>query len=295
MIPAGNILAWGRSVPWGDERQIEQDLIISRALVDIFNDRFLRAEVRFRGGTALNKLHFPAPLRYSEDIDLTKTREGAIGPVVNRIQDLLRPWLGNAAFKKSAVTPKLFFETKAETSGARIRLKVEINARECIAYDGDRHIPLTVQNSWFSGTAQIATFSNEELLATKLRALLQRDKGRDLIDLTHAVRMFGDLNLPRVVELFGTYLAAAEQHPISRAEAESRMFEKYGRRKFLADVPPLLAASESEKFDETSAKQAFEVVFREFIERLPGQPWALSGEMIAKFGLSVAGATDGIR
>jgi predicted nucleotidyltransferase component of viral defense system len=68
MIPQLNITAWSAHAPWPDPRQVEQDLIISRALVEIFNDPLLAAELRFRGGTALNKLHFPQPLRYSEDI-----------------------------------------------------------------------------------------------------------------------------------------------------------------------------------------------------------------------------------
>ena len=58
MIPAMNIVAWGRTVPWVEQRQVEQDLIISRALTEIFNDASLREQLRFRGGTALNKLHF---------------------------------------------------------------------------------------------------------------------------------------------------------------------------------------------------------------------------------------------
>ncbi|WP_456852590.1 nucleotidyl transferase AbiEii/AbiGii toxin family protein [Bradyrhizobium sp. USDA 4501] len=62
--------------PWPEDRQIEQDLIISRALVEIFKDNYLKKELRFRGGTALNKLHFPSAYRYSEDIDLTRTTEG---------------------------------------------------------------------------------------------------------------------------------------------------------------------------------------------------------------------------
>src|ERR1700722_14220789 len=65
MIPALNIVAWGNVVPWADQRQIEQDLIISRAIVEIFSDPLLGEALRFRGGTALNKLHFAAPLRYS--------------------------------------------------------------------------------------------------------------------------------------------------------------------------------------------------------------------------------------
>ena len=67
MIPAQNIVAWGNVVPWSDQRQVEQDLIIGRALVEIFSDDMLYAAVRVRGGTALNKLHFPKPMRYSED------------------------------------------------------------------------------------------------------------------------------------------------------------------------------------------------------------------------------------
>ncbi len=79
MIPTQNIVAWSKVAPWSEPRQVEQDLIIARALVELFNDPFLRKELRFRGGTALNKLHFPKPLRYSEDIDLVRTTAGAGG------------------------------------------------------------------------------------------------------------------------------------------------------------------------------------------------------------------------
>ena len=61
MIPAMNIIAWDNVTPWAEQRQIEQDLIIGRAIVEMFSDNFLKEELRFRGGTALNKLHFPAP------------------------------------------------------------------------------------------------------------------------------------------------------------------------------------------------------------------------------------------
>ena len=36
MIPAQNVVAWGNVVPWADQRQTEQDLIIGRAVVEIF-------------------------------------------------------------------------------------------------------------------------------------------------------------------------------------------------------------------------------------------------------------------
>jgi hypothetical protein len=59
MIPMMNIIAWSHRAPWPEMRQVEQDLIISRAIVAIFSDEHLRRQLRFRGGTALNKLYFP--------------------------------------------------------------------------------------------------------------------------------------------------------------------------------------------------------------------------------------------
>ena len=128
MIPAQNIVAWGNLVPWTDARQVEQDLIISRALVEIFSDPMLRETLRFRGGTALNKLHFPVPLRYSEDIDFVRTAHGPIGPVLDQLRVVLEPWLGRAQFEQSPVAPKFRFRVEAEDgSGVPIRLKIEIN------------------------------------------------------------------------------------------------------------------------------------------------------------------------
>ncbi|MGH9763759.1 MAG: nucleotidyl transferase AbiEii/AbiGii toxin family protein, partial [Blastocatellia bacterium] len=114
MIPTMNIVAWGNVAPWAEMRQVEQDLIISRAIVELFADPFLREQLRFRGGTALNKLHFTAPLRYSEDIDLVRTTAGPIKTILAAIRNLLEPWLGQASFDQSPVAPKLRFRATAE-------------------------------------------------------------------------------------------------------------------------------------------------------------------------------------
>ena len=68
MIPRDYILAWSAKAPWPDLRQVEQDLIICRALCDLFNAPALKGKIAFRGGTAIHKLLFKQPLRYSEDI-----------------------------------------------------------------------------------------------------------------------------------------------------------------------------------------------------------------------------------
>ena len=112
MIPAQNIVAWGNVVPWADQRQVEQDLIISRALVEIFSDAML---------------HFPASLRYSEDIDLVRTSAGPIGPILDQLRVVLEPWLGRAQFDQSPVAPEFRFRVDAEDgSGVPNRSSVSV-------------------------------------------------------------------------------------------------------------------------------------------------------------------------
>jgi predicted nucleotidyltransferase component of viral defense system len=285
MIPSQNIVAWGNVVPWADQRQVEQDLIICRAIVAIFSDDVLSRELRFRGGTALNKLHFVPPLRYSEDIDLVRTSAGPIGPILDRLRAVLEPWLGRAQFDQSPVAPKLRFRVDAEDgSGVPIRLKVEINTREITAFDPAASLPFNVANPWFTGNTNVQTFSREEMLATKLRALLQRDKGRDLYDLAHALERFDGLDAARVAALFARYLEGSGQM-ISRAQAQERMFAKLANPRFVIDMKPLLPAPEAEKLTEESTKELFVSVFSEFIERIPGDPWARTGEMKKRFQL----------
>lgn len=286
MIPMMNIIAWGNVSPWAEQRQVEQDLIISRAIVELFSDAFLREELRFRGGTALNKLHFPNPLHYSEDIDLVRTTNGPIGPILDRVRKVMEPWLGRANFDQSQIAPKLKFRAEAEdkSSTAPLRLKVEINTREIEAYDEPLYLAYRVENPWFTGDAAIHTFSREETLATKLRALLQRNKGRDLFDLSHALAVFEQLNTTRMIDFFLRYLEK-DKINIPRAEAERRMFAKLSNPSFLTDIRPLLSPDQAERLTDESLNIAFSNVLTRLITQLPGDQWARTVEMTERFML----------
>ena len=83
MIPENFIENWRKTVPWQMDEQIEQDLIINRALVDLYNDPHIREALVFRGGTALNKLFIEPPARYSEDIDFVQKRPDPIGQTMD--------------------------------------------------------------------------------------------------------------------------------------------------------------------------------------------------------------------
>ena len=113
MIPNAYIQAWSATAPWPDPRQIEQDLIICRALCDLFNAPALKDKVAFRGGTAINKLLFAQPLRYSEDIDLVQTQPEPIGTTVDAIRDTLS-WLGKCNREQAGHSMHLVFKFTPE-------------------------------------------------------------------------------------------------------------------------------------------------------------------------------------
>ena len=130
MIPTAFLQAWSVKAPWPDLRQVEQDLIISRALCDLFNAPSLKEKIAFRGGTAIHKLLFKQPLRYSEDIDLVQVKAEPIGATVDAIRAALS-WLGRCQREQAGHSMHLVFKFTPEVDAqATLKLKVEINTRE---------------------------------------------------------------------------------------------------------------------------------------------------------------------
>jgi predicted nucleotidyltransferase component of viral defense system len=95
MIPDYCLVEWRQQVPWVRDYQIEQDLIISRALIDLYANPKIKNNLAFRGGTALHKLYVQPAARYSEDIDLVQIAAAPIGEMINEIR-LALSWLGEA-------------------------------------------------------------------------------------------------------------------------------------------------------------------------------------------------------
>ena len=100
MINRAAIQQWSEHAPWIDNAQIEQDLIICRALVSIFSDEFLASQLAFRGGTALHKLNLSPQPRYSEDIDLVQITPGPIKPIMYRLGEVLLAWHSPVSYSK---------------------------------------------------------------------------------------------------------------------------------------------------------------------------------------------------
>ena len=141
MIPRANITAWRADAPWADDAQVEQDLVLSRAVVELFASSDLVGKIALRGGTSLHKLFLTPPYRYSEDIDLVQVVPGPIGPVIDAIRASLDSWLGEPRRKRGPNSVALSYRFESEVPPVPpLRLKIEINTREHFALLGTKAV-----------------------------------------------------------------------------------------------------------------------------------------------------------
>lgn len=263
MIPRDYITEWRAHAPWVQDIQVEQDLVICRALISIFSDPILKDALAFRGGTALYKLHLKPAARYSEDIDLVQVKAGAAGPMMQALRAVLDPWLGVPRWKQTEGRVTFVYRFDSEdTPPIRLRLKVEINSREHFAVHGFTRVPFAASSRWFEGSCQITSYELDELLGTKLRALYQRKKGRDLFDLATALKNPA-VDSARVIGAFSEYMNRGG-HTVTRELFEQNLASKLYDPQFTADIGPLLAPGYSWDIDD-----AMQAVSSRLIALLP--------------------------
>ncbi len=261
MIPQAFITEWSNNVPWQNNEQVEQDLVICRALVEIFKDEFLADSLAFRGGTALHKLYLLPQSRYSEDIDLVQVRSEPIKETIQRLQKALS-FLG-----KSNVTPRkdnntIYYKFESEFPPIqKLKLKVETNCREHFSTLGWKKKPFSVSSEWFKGDCTLTTYSLKELLGTKLRALYQRRKGRDLFDLWKALSA-ANVNPELVIKCYKEYMSFSLEKAIpTKKQFILNLEAKRNDSEFLGDTVALLRPKEMYDQD-----VAFELVLKHLVE-----------------------------
>jgi len=262
MIPERAIIEWSEFVPWIKEIMVEQDLIICRALVDIYNDEFLASHLAFRGGTALHKLYLSPQPRYSEDIDLVQIQSGSVGAILDKLREVLS-FLGKPVVKQKKNNNTMIFKVNSTFPPiVPIRMKIEINCKEHFTVFGLKKIPFEVKNQWFKGSCEITTYTLDELIGTKLRALYQRKKGRDLFDLHKALEN-KNINPENVIKCYREYISFSDSETPSKAVYLLNMEEKMKEDIFLNDTQTLLRPSLV-----FNPQEAYEIVKRELIGKM---------------------------
>src|SRR5260221_7729982 len=114
MIPQAYITEWRNKAPWPEDAQVEQDLVIERALIEIYTDPFLKEQLAFRGGTALHKLHIRPQARYSEDIDLVQMEAGPIKDTLKALRKRLAFVDENPIVRQKANNNTILFRFESE-------------------------------------------------------------------------------------------------------------------------------------------------------------------------------------
>ena len=261
MIPENFIESWRLHTQWQTLSMVEHDLVISRALVCLYSNLKIKDSLIFRGGTALNKLFIKPAARYSEDIDFVQKRSEPIGPILDAIRQSLQSWLGEPRRKITERGAKLIYQYSA-IGGVPAKLKIEINTTEHFQVLPLKLEPFIVHSEWFNGTCEILTYELAELIATKLRALYQRRKGRDLFDLQHV--FYRELvKINQVMDIFQKY-CARDGVLISKKLFQKNMEIKKLNRDFQIDMNALLPREAGWNFD-----AAFDFVQNQVVSKIP--------------------------
>lgn len=263
MIPKAYILEWQQFAPWQTNAQVEQDLVIERALLALFSNEMIRENVAFRGGTALHKIFMKPQARYSEDIDLVQIKPVPIKPVMKEIQKAMS-FLGlKRSTKQNEKMNTMVYRFDTEIAPViNTRLKIEINCREHFSLLGWKKVHHQLINPWFTGEAEITSYEIEELLGTKLRAMFQRKKGRDLFDLYYALT-HANTDRDKIISCYKKYMEYSNGRAKTAKEMLMNLDKKVLDPDFIGDTKGLLRPEVTFNISE-----AYEIVKKELIERI---------------------------
>jgi predicted nucleotidyltransferase component of viral defense system len=249
-----DVIAHQSVVPWPSQLQVEQDLLLCQAMVALFEDKFLQGQIAMRGGTLLHKVHLAPASRYSEDIDLVVVGDRPEGHIRRALNRVLSGVLGmpkqsvwgdlKLAIRNTVKPSRVLRMTYAIPSltepGKDLEIVVEANVTERTPHLPVIKIPFEFPFRDSAVKAQVIGYDIHEMLGTKLRALFQRRRGRDLFDLYWALTLAKPSVAPgRIIESFQYYLKM-EGSVAGRSEFIGLLDAHLADRGFCSDMQQLL-------------------------------------------------------
>jgi predicted nucleotidyltransferase component of viral defense system len=174
------------------DTQIEKDYVIGWILKGISNIEILKGRLLFKGGTALRKIYF-AEYRLSEDLDFTYNGEDYRTEVIDKYFNELIDWEKTEVRISMDVKDKHEHQTGNYTfylaytgplggAGANKSIKVDIANDEILCNDP---VEMKVNNEYSDLNEEftILNYTLDEIVAEKMRTLMQRTQPRDLYDI----------------------------------------------------------------------------------------------------------------
>ena len=204
-------------------------------------------------GIAQFGLYLNPASRYSEDIDLVQIKAGPIKPIMERLNEVITFFEEPRKTQVRGHGAKALYRFTSEYEEIRMRLKLEINCKEHFNVLDWVNFPFEVNSEWFSGKVDIRTYAINELLGTKLRALFQRSKGRDLFDLYYS-RQNHAFDHEEIISCFKKYTSfATGKKPPGKKEFLLNIEGKENSLVFIGDMEALLRPgikyNQNEAFD----------------------------------------------
>jgi len=253
-ITRQDILAHQTVVPWAAQYQVEQDLLLCRAMVALFDDAFLGSQIAMRGGTLLHKVHLAPAARYSEDIDLvvvgTRPAEhirrairrvltDGLGAPKTSVWDTLKLAIRNTV-KPSRVLRMTYSARSIIEPGRTLEIVIEANVTERKPHRAVVEMPFSFPFRDKLIQTHVKGFDIHEMLGTKMRAMFQRKRGRDLFDLYWALTKSSvPVDPAGIIASFQHYLKQ-EGTKAGRAEFVGILEAHLKDRGFCSDMEPLL-------------------------------------------------------
>lgn len=192
---------------------IEKDYVLSWILKGIFGSNLAKSLV-FKGGTALSKAYFKN-YRFSEDLDFTICKNINTGDIESILVKICEDVSSESGIELNFISldqtrdeiGKEAFESKIAYIGPRThrgnpgRIKLDLTAYEKI-FLPKATLPL-IHSYSDECQATITAYQLEEILAEKLRTIIQRAYPRDLYDAWYILKFYpGKLNFEKATETY---------------------------------------------------------------------------------------------
>lgn len=189
------------------EEIIEKDYVISWVLWGIATDSILKDKMAFKGGTSLKKCFFET-YRFSEDLDFTILSDEiykrerlleCIQEICSKITKTSNIQFDNANMRideTKNLRGELTFQCRIYYIGPRqqthspARIKLDLTKYESIILPLEKRALIHNYSDKNNMKCEILTYSLEEILAEKTRALLERTRARDFYDVTFILRAY---------------------------------------------------------------------------------------------------------
>ncbi len=163
---------------------VEKDYVLGWLLFAISSSSIAN-RLAFKGGTALSKVYFPGEWRLSEDLDFTLIDVPDFGAVKKSLVDEVPRALHDAAritaeALKTPYTNPDYLQCRIQYVGpvSKNTAKVEVSKEDFLGEVVKKDVPLSFDYPDFS----VIAYSLDNILAEKIRTLLERGKVRDYYD-----------------------------------------------------------------------------------------------------------------